>query len=108
MATILDNLRKDTQAITRACIRKNMPPPKMIKAALCWNLAAIDAADNWTERTIASGTQKQFIKQLNLRRCKKSEAQVLMIAGEKQDGCFIKGKSKRYWLRLIEDQPKSI
>lgn len=108
MATILDNLRKDTQAITRACIRKNMPPPKMIQAAICWNLAAIDAADNWTERTIASGTQKQLLKQLNLRRCKKAEAQVLMIAGEKQDGCFIKGKSKRYWLRPIDDQPKSI
>ena len=99
MATILDNIKKDAEAITRQCIRNKMPEPRMIHAEISFDVSAIEYNWNWTKKIIAAGTENQLIKTLNMRRCKKSEADALMIAGEKKGDCFIIGKSKRYWLK---------
>ena len=106
MATIIDNINKDMQAITRQCIRKNMPEPKMIHAEICHDLSAMGYTWGWTKKSIAAGTVKQLIKNLNLQVCKKSEATALLIAGEQNEGCFIIGKSKRYWLKCKAEKSK--
>jgi hypothetical protein len=106
MATIIDNINKDMQAITRQCIRNNMPEPRMIPAEICCDLSAIGYTWGWTKKTIAAGTEKQLIKSLNMKVCKKSEAAALMIAGEQTEGCFITGKSKRYWLKSKSEPAK--
>jgi hypothetical protein len=99
MKTIINRLRDEVRAITRLCIRKNMPAPRMITVEICWHLDNMDDKDSWTHRTMAAGTEKKLIKQLRMRRCRKCEAQALMLAGEKINDCWVMDKTKCYWLQ---------
>jgi hypothetical protein len=101
MATIVDNIRKDVERITKQFIRASMPEPKMLHAEICWNLSTIEYTWDWTKHTVASGLEKDFIKALEMEVCKKSEAHVLLLVGEQIDGCFIGSKTKRYWLKPV-------
>lgn len=73
----------------------------MIRAGICWNLDTIYFTYDWTYRTIAAGTEKQYIKDLKMRVCKKCEAQALLVAGEQINGCWVISKTKIYWLQPV-------
>jgi hypothetical protein len=56
---------------------------------------------NRTTFTIPKGDimVKKWIDDSGFVVCKKSEAECLLIVGEKRDGCFVLTKHKNYWLK---------
>lgn len=101
MATIIDRLRHNVKTITRYWIRRKKPAPTMIRAGICWDLESIMLTYHWTYRTIAAGTEKQLIKELNMQICRKCEAQALLVVGEMVDSCWIIEKTKIYWIQAM-------
>ena len=99
MATIVDNIRKEADNIALQCIKAKMPEAKILPAEICWNLSTIEYTWDWTNHAIAFGLEKDFIKGLKMQVCNKSEAQILLLVGEKFEGCFVRNKTKRYWLK---------
>lgn len=74
----------------------------MGNAEFCANLNKEIYVSFWTNMEIVNDnkTINHFIKQKSLKKCKKSEATALLIVGEKsENGYFISGKYKNYWLR---------
>jgi len=51
--TIIDNIRKDAEMISRRFIRANMPEPKLLHAEMCWNLSTIEFTYDWTKHLVA-------------------------------------------------------
>ena len=45
---------------------------------------------------------KSWIARAGLERCKMKDATCLLTVGDQQDGCFVAGKYKNYWLRPIK------
>jgi hypothetical protein len=101
MPTIINRLLKDVREITRQCIRNKMPTQKIIQAGICWHLENIDQKDAWTFRNIAAGTEKKLIKQLYMHKCRKCEAQALLITGERINDCWVTDTTKICWLQAI-------
>jgi len=75
---------------------------KLVDAELCSDLENDCYTDSWLKLKIPAGSYglSKFLKENDLKRCKKSEASFLMVVGEKTEtGLFQIGKYKNYWLK---------
>ena len=95
-------LNNEVREITKKVTRYTSAEPKMLYAEYCHNLKDIMFVYGWIKFKIASGLEKDFILKSGKKICKKKEATNLLIVGEQnENGCFIIGKTKRYWLKSI-------
>jgi hypothetical protein len=94
----IKEFQQEVNAISRQIIRAKMPEPKKMDVDIIWepeNIISKVDSHKW-----ASVQIEQFIKDNNFVKCKKKEATLLIIAGEKSEcGCFIIGKYKNIWLK---------
>ena len=82
--------------------RKNLiqGEPKFLDMDICWNMDT-QFIFNMTITKIVAGDiiRKKLFYDMGVEMCKKSEATLLIIIGEKKDGAWIIGKCKNYWLK---------
>ena len=90
----------EVRELIKSMIRSTMPAPKMLSCDICFDLPNEFFATAWEQTEVAAGTQKAFIKKAGFDVCKKSDATLLMIIGEKSEsGDWIIGRFKNYWLK---------
>lgn len=91
----------EVKELSRQFIRNNMPEAKLLHVDICFDLPNEFFTWAWEQTKIASGLQKSFIEKSGFDVCKKSDAQLLMVIGEKNadTGAWITGKFKNYWLK---------
>ena len=87
-------------------LRSKMPEAKMLAVEICFDLKEISWTWAWSVTKCASGLEKQFIANLGMEKCKKSEATMLIIIGERPENndCVgvWKNKTPNVWLRPIQ------
>lgn len=91
----------EVKAISRQFIRANMPDAKMLTVDICFDLPNEFYRWAWDTTKVASGLQKDFIAKSGFEPCKKADATLLMVIGEKNEDtdAWVSGKFKNYWLR---------
>ena len=86
--------------------RKNLMQgePRFLEMDIVWDLDT-QFNFNTTVTKIVSGdvVRKKLFSEMGMEICKRSEATLLIIIGEKQEGAWIIGKCKNYWLRPIKN-----
>ena len=98
----IKELNEEVNRIIKESIRKKMPSPKIMSAEICYNLKESQFTWAWERISYVSGLENKLIADLGLTKCKKNEANILMIIGEKTpEGCYIIGKHKNYWLKNV-------
>lgn len=97
----------EVEAISRNFIRLSMPDAKMLTVDVCFDLPNEFYRWAWSTTKVASGLQKRFIAEAGFEKCKKSEATILMIIGEKDadSDVWLTGKYKNYWLKPVTHNP---
>ena len=82
--------------------RKNLiqGEPHFLYMDIVWDMDT-QLIFNTTMTKILAGDviRKKLFSDMGMEICKRSEATLLVIIGEKQDGAWIIGKCKNYWLR---------
>ena len=83
--------------------RKNLHQgePKFLDMDIFWDIDELATIFNTTITKILAGDiiRKKLFSDMGVAICKKSEATLLIIIGEKKDGAWIIGKCKNYWLK---------
>ena len=96
----------EVNKITNDVIKAHTREPKILHIEICYNLPEMGFTFAWERHTVYSGLENKFIAERNLVRCKKSEADTLIIIGERPEylegpeayGVWKKGV-KNIWLR---------
>ena len=82
--------------------RKNLPhgEPYFLDMDIYWDMDT-QFIFNTTMTKILAGDviRKKLFYDMGMEICKRSEATLLIIIGEKKDGAWLIGKCKNYWLR---------
>jgi len=106
--TRLQQFQYEVNNITKNMIRNSFVEPKKLSVEVCWNLKEEMFVSSWSHHSVFSGLQKKFISELGMVKCKKSDAHILIIIGERPEylqgaeayGCWGKGV-KNIWLKPI-------
>jgi len=104
--TRLQQFQYEVNQITTKMIRDTMREPKKLAVEICWNLSQQEFTFSWSYHTVFSGLQNNFIAELGMKKCKKSEAHILLVIGERPEhlegaeahGSWKKGV-KNIWLK---------
>lgn len=99
--TRMQQYAAEVKEISYQFIRANMPEPKMLTCDICFDLPNEFYRWAWDTTKVASGLQKDFIAKAGFEVCKKSDATLLMVIGEKDANTdmWVSGKFKKYWLK---------
>ena len=104
--TRLQNFQYEINEITNKIIRDKQIEPKKLAVEICWNIQEIQFTSSWSHHNVFSGLQNEFISELGMVKCKKTEATILLVIGERPEwlsgseayGCWKKGV-KNIWLK---------
>lgn len=99
--TRMQQYKAEVERISLEYIKANMPEPRMLVVDICFDLPNEFFTWAWSTTKIASGLQKSFIEKCGFEVCKKSDATICMLIGEKDEitDMWISGKYKKYWLK---------
>lgn len=98
--TRTQQLEQEVKQVSKMLMRSKMPDAKILSVEICFDLVNDFYTWAWSNTNVASGLQKQFIEKSGFTVCKKSDATLRMIIGEKnENGNWIVGKYKNYWCK---------
>lgn len=102
----LQQFQYEVNQITKHMIRNTSAEAKKLAVEVCWNLSEQFFTSSWSHHFVFSGLEKKFIEELGMEKCKKTEAHILIIIGERPEwlqgteayGSWKKGV-KNIWLK---------
>lgn len=104
MSVLPTHREQDWKLALDNCRKNNMQgEPKYLEMDIVWDLDT-QFGFNTTVSKIASGDviRKKLFLEIGMEVCKKTDATLLIIIGEKSCGCWLIGKCKNYWLKPIK------
>ena len=101
MKTMQKRIKDDVDKITLEMLRSKMSAPKMVDVKVYHDLTSIFSHELDYEATIPAGSMSAsaFLKAKGYVKCTKSAAAMLVVIGERDNGAWIIGKSKNYWVK---------
>jgi hypothetical protein len=104
MSILPTHRQKDWDLALRACNAfAKQGEPRYLDMSIVWDMDTQFGFNTDNTKIVAGNVvRKKLFMDLGFKACKRSEATLLIIIGEKTpEGCWLIGKCKNYWLNLI-------